>query len=103
MLDPKTIEDLKAKHGELRKITVGGEVFAMRGPSRAEWRRFEEARVDETKRGAARENLVRHCVVYPDAAGLEAILDRKPALLIVLTEKASELAGLVGKVEDEKL
>lgn len=102
-LDPKLVEELKAKYGEVRKVTLGDEVFVMRPASRAEWKRFEEARADETKRHVARENLVRHCVVYPDADGLEAVLDRRPAMIIPLTEKAGEHAGWVAKVEDEKL
>lgn len=104
-LDQATIDKLKADFGDdLRKIRVKGElVCVMRTPARGEWRRFSEQRSDDKRRLPAAEALVRHAVVWPAAAELEQLLDKRPGLLDVLSVKAAELAGATEEAAEEKL
>jgi hypothetical protein len=101
-LDQATIDRLKAEHpGELHKVTAIGETYVMRTPSRAEWRRYQEQARE--KRGPAQEALVRHCVVWPGAAELDAAIEKKPGLVDVLALKAVEFACAAEEATHEKL
>ncbi len=104
-LDQATIDKLKAEHGDdARRIRVKGEVVCiMRTPSRAEWRRFSEQRQDEKRRLPAAEALVRHSVIWPVGPELEALFEKKPGLVDVLSVKAAELAGATEEATEEKL
>lgn len=103
-LDQATIDALKAKYpGELRKLTVDEDVLVVRGPSRAEFKRFSDRAVNEKARNAAVEELAYTCVVHPDRAALDVILDRKYGTVARVANLAMELGGLTADEEAEKL
>lgn len=99
--DNKTIEQLKAAHGELRM--VAGVVF--RQPHRAEWDRYTDKLLsDKTQISRAARELAAACVVWPDSAALTKALDDRPALLLnQILSALTEMAGADDEEEVKKL
>lgn len=97
------IKKLKAEHGDLTQLDHAGESVIVKSPNRATWKRFRAQAQDEGKRIIAMEELVRACVVHPDRAGLEAMLDRKPGLVETFGKELAELAGASDKAEKKAL
>jgi hypothetical protein len=93
MIEEKVLEDLRAKHGDLYMVEteIGPVVF--RGANRVEYRQWKSARDDDAKKFAADEILSRACVVYPDAAAFEAMLDKLPALAGILQGEIIQVSG----------
>ena len=87
------IEQLKQQHGELHELSHAGETVIVKAPNRATWKRFRAQVIDESKRVVALEELVRSCVVHPEKAELEVMLDRKPGLVETFGKALGELAG----------
>jgi hypothetical protein len=106
MLEKKIAELKDANPGlVLRKVTIGDEVFVVRPPSAGEWKRYEAARADGSgaARNAAAETLVKFCVLHPETAELNAIVERLPGITVPLFEKVLEYSGAAMEVHDEKL
>lgn len=101
--DKETIERLKAEYGEVYLVEVGEAGVIVRPPTRAEYRRFRALAIDEKKRADAVERLVRDCVLWPDADGLDELLERRPALTEVIGGELLKLAGFAEEVEIKKL
>jgi len=96
--------ELKRKHGDdLHLLTASEEQVIARTPSQAEYQRYLDHVNEKTKRTHAHENLTRSCVVYPDHAELDALLERKPGLMTTFGDKLTELAGSVDACEAKKL
>jgi hypothetical protein len=92
--DAEAVADAIGKHGAVgSKIAVVdtdmGCVIVKRSGS-ALFRRFQDQGKFDT---GAFDKLVRPCVVHPDAARLDAILDELPATLSRLANAVVELAG----------
>jgi hypothetical protein len=104
MIDAKVIEDIRTQNpdAELHKLRAVGEEIVARLPTSEEWRRLKAMAKDPVKALRANEQLVRDCILYPDAAGLESIAKRHPASIDSFANKLSELAGGV-EAESEKL
>jgi hypothetical protein len=98
------VEELKAKHGRVVALSGEGDetLVVVRPPKRSEWQRFLTQFMDESKRLAAQENLVRACVVAPDKAGLDALFEEKPACVADIAKALRELAG-GGELEKKAL
>ncbi len=97
------IERLKAEHGEVYLVEAGDVGVIVRPPTRAEYRRFRALAMDEKKRADAVERLARDCVLWPDADGLDELLERRPALTEVVGGELLKLAGFAEEVEIKKL
>jgi hypothetical protein len=106
MLDPKIVEDLKAKHGpNLCGVkTRDGAVLVFKRPSRQEYDRWFDTR-DKAPSSAARE-LAQACLVYPERNDMIAALEAQPALLMCkggISDAITDLAGLDQETELKKL
>jgi hypothetical protein len=99
MLDPKIEAEVKAQHPEAVFLTAkgSGETVAVVSPNRVKWKAFRKMMAKEDTRADALEQFLRNCAVWPDAAGITAMLERKPALAEVFGE---ELVGLAGGAEE---
>ncbi len=92
-IDPKTIDELKAKHGaELHQFSSDHYTVVVTKPSRQVWRKFTDTIVDERRRPDAVERLFLDCVVYPDQTAILAMLDARPALALQFGNEIAELA-----------
>jgi hypothetical protein len=94
---------LKAEHPgrELRLLTLAGEQVIVVSPSPAEFQMFKD-KVNAEKSDAL-ESLTLACTVHPAGPELEALLERKPGLVVPIGNKLKELAGVVEEVEEKKL
>jgi hypothetical protein len=93
-LDPKTIDELKAKHGnDLHLLSHDGVEFIAKRPGPAQYRRFRRMASDERQRADAAETLLRDCVVHPDQQGIGTALGTRPGLVDTFGGKLLELAG----------
>jgi hypothetical protein len=97
--DPAKLTEIREKHPRAVTLTAGGETVVAVPPSRQTWRRFKSFVTNEQKRADAFEVLLVDCVVYPDRQGLEAILERMPALAETFGDAVAELAGAGLEVE----
>lgn len=94
---------LKAKFGEINLLEACDEQVLVRTPPYAEWQRFFSMANDPDQRSNALDTLTRACIVYPDKAGVNKLLNLKPALGVTFGNEISELAGLAKKVSRKKL
>ena len=96
-LDPKTISDLKEKHGQDLVAVEGPKgPLVFRKPTRHEYDRWRDQTFSDRAQSSrhARE-LVKCCLVHPDEAGLDAAIADRPALVAgALIDAVTELAGL---------
>jgi len=99
MLPEATLEKLRGEYGSIHVREAAGETVVLRGPNRAEWNAFQAKAADENKRHKAPEALLRSCVVYPPPTDFDAMLDRKPGLVITFGTELMEIAGVVKDVE----
>jgi hypothetical protein len=99
VIDPKKLDEIQEKHDGAVPLTAAGETVVVTTPTRVKWRRFKDAISDDRKKSIAFEILLRDCVVYPDAVGLEAMLERKPGLAETFGAECAELAGAGVEVE----
>lgn len=92
----RELEEARGKHGELVLVAAekAGEVAALRHPTRAEYQRFKQHRTDQRNRTTALERLVEACILIPNAAEFERVLEKKPVLADTFGEKLLEEAGL---------
>lgn len=109
MTDDK-IQELKSKHGEkLKVIPIPATEFdaecevVIKRPPRGEYKRFRAMLFDEEQKAMALETLARSCVVFPEAADFNKMLDERPALAETIGGKCAEFAGAEGKVDAKKL
>lgn len=101
-IDPATLADLKAKHGNAELVHLPEQGIVLKGPNRAQYLRFKKLQ-REGDVSQASEQLVRDCVVYPEPSVLDALLDRQPFLIDVLATEVAQLGGLGERVHREKL
>lgn len=87
------VSELKAKHGALHLLEHEEHAVVVKMPSVGDAKRFRAATSDEAKKPQALEVLLRSCVVWPDAAGLEAMLSERPFLVETFGGGLLELAG----------
>jgi hypothetical protein len=102
MIADDEIEKLKREHDEVHVITAGDFSVAVRTPKRADVRRWQDTASVPAKRVGATEQLVRDCVVYPDHAAYDALIERKPLLPMTFGEKLLEIAGLIQDADAKK-
>jgi hypothetical protein len=90
------LEEARLKNGDLVIVAAekAGEVAAMRRPTRAEYQRFKQHRLDQRYRITALERLVESCLLVPTPAEFERVLEKKPVLADTFGERLLEEAGL---------
>ncbi len=94
MIDPKTIEELKAKHADLHLLRHGEDEIIVRRPPKEAFRRFrQKIDKDRTAMSEASERLLYDCTVYPDAPGLTAMLEKRYGLVDTFASSLVDLAG----------
>ena len=99
-LTDEQIQALKSKHGStLTLLSAANNHVVVRPPSRGEWKRYRTQMHDDAQRPDAAEHLLRACIVHPDSAQVEALLNRLPGLAESFGAAVLELAG---RVETEK-
>ena len=102
-IDPKIIEEAKAKGDEITQFSQDGIEVLVKPPTRPQWKRFRALIADEKRRPDALEQLLRDCLVYPGLTDLDAILEKKPGLAESFGGSLVELAGLSDRVEKKVL
>jgi hypothetical protein len=104
MIDPKVLEDLKAKHGEVVVLSdeETGTEIVVRKPPRAAYKRFRSMAFDPKKQADAAESLMVDCVVHPSNDAWNALLDVYPALAETFAPEVLKLAGASQSVEAKK-
>ncbi len=92
------IDELKAKHGPLACVIVNDTVLVFRKPSRTEYDRwFDKNASNKPESSKHARELAKACRVLPDEAGLDAVLEAKPAIL--MCEVLNSITGLAGLQE----
>lgn len=101
---PVELAELKTKHPELSIVGHPKlkQAVALIPVDRGSFKRFRAQATEPMKRAAATENLVKSCVVWPDKAGLDAQLERYPALVEVWGNELLEMAGIIDSADLEK-
>lgn len=98
------IETLRATHGDVELYLLSPDEHGVvaRGPGREAWRRFI-AGAKGGKELTAMENLLWDCAVHPSREELEALLERRPALVVTYGNQLAQIAGLDGEASAKKL
>jgi hypothetical protein len=105
-LAQEIIDKVKAQHpgAELYMwSTPDGTAVICKAPNRGEYKRFRQMVVDPARKAESLETLLLGCVVYPPAADMFAILDRRPGYAEVFGEKLAGIAGAGQEVNEKKL
>lgn len=91
--------------GPMSLLSVEDIDIIVRPADKARFDRFRDSLLDDKKRGAAFEVLLKSCLLYPSAKDFDAILaeKNKPGLMITFAEKISKNAGTDADVEEKKL
>lgn len=105
MLDEKTIQELKDKHGtDLVAIESKSGPLVFRKPKRQEYDRWYDTQT-QNKTQSGRE-LAQSTCVYPDVPSMFAAIDAQPALLMRrggIIDSVCDLAGTEGEISSKKL
>jgi hypothetical protein len=105
-MTPEKLKELKEKYPtlEMHLITVQGqEEVVLRAPDKVTFKRFRAQMQDEKKKLDASELLVRACMLHPDSAGFDAMLEHKPGLVETLLNVILDLAGMEKEPEKKVL
>lgn len=85
----------KREHGDLVCIRSEAGALVFRKPKRVEWDSYtDKMGANNGERSKHSRELAQSCLVHPDAAGMRAIFDERPALL--LNEVIDALGDLAG-------
>lgn len=94
------VVELKAKYGEVYTLKRGGQSFVLRLPDDVEVRRVMMA--DKKTPWETQMLLVKHAVVYPEGAELDAVLTKYGALVPVLFDEAFKISALDDEAKAKK-
>lgn len=102
--DPALIAKLKSEHGsDLRLVVTDDAEIVLRPPHKGEWAAFRAMAQEKDKKQFAQEDLSRACVIYPERAEFDKLLDKRPGLGDALSDVAGELAVGAEKIVAKKL
>jgi hypothetical protein len=94
-VDPKLVNELKAKNGDdLHALSFGDVEMAFKRPSREVFRRFMVKVRKAREADDPSEELVYACLVYPEAGAAREQFDRMPGLITTFANGLIDLAGL---------
>ncbi|MGB0890087.1 MAG: hypothetical protein ACPGWS_07375 [Solirubrobacterales bacterium] len=101
---PEIVEQLKASHHEIFKLSVGDEVIIVRRPTEAEY----DACLDQLASASGSKHrpvakLARQTCLWPTKEDFALILAKEPGLGLAFGEKVMGLAGIGRKAKIEKL
>jgi len=105
MLDTKTIEGLKEKHGAVADMEApDGRTIVIKRPKGHVYNAFMgKVTKDGANKATALLDLVRECVVYPESeTEIADILDTYPAMVGPLSGAITEMAGGTGEARLRK-
>lgn len=93
--EAEKLEELEATHGELdkmiKRVDTGQRMVVVKRPNHLHYKRF----VDKGKTTSEELlKLVRPCVLYPDKAEFDRILEEEPAALVRCADAVCFLAGM---------
>lgn len=77
--------------------------IVIKAPPRGEYKRFRSMLFNDEQKPEALETLAKACLVYPEPAQFQAMLEDRPALAETVGGHAAELAGAEGKIDAKKL
>lgn len=103
--EEELVEQLKKQHGvsKVHVFSASGHTVLVRMPATAVWRRFRSEMNDVRRRDDAGERLLRSCLLHPDQAGFDAMVEDQPGLLDTFANELAEVAGLAKSVEKKVL
>lgn len=93
------LQKYEQEHGEIKVVRTALGPVVVRGPNRAEYKRFRSNSLKENMRDMVLEELGRSCVVNISKETYNAWLDKKPAIAELVGHAALQLAG--GNEEEE--
>jgi hypothetical protein len=104
-VDPATLAQLKAKHSKLRHYTPVGEdaPILYRPCTRVEYQCYLDSGGFDGEgppAAAARAALAMDCIVYPSVEALGALLDRRPAALLQVSQHILRQAGQDARAQE---
>lgn len=100
------LAEVRAKHptASLHLLEFDDGAIVAKQPTPGEWKRFVTATLADRGQSAnALETLVRSCLVWPDPAAFDALIEERPALIQRLGDKLSDIAGASENVRAKKL
>ena len=93
MATKEQIDGWKSKHGEVFRLSSGGQNVVVRLPTMMETDAFVLGRAEPETTSEAHRTLLRDCVLEPEADELEALFNRRSAIHLPLAQKLIALAG----------
>lgn len=111
MLDDKTYQELKHKHGRIAEAeTLDGRDLAIKKPDADSFRAYiVKLTKDNTNKEAAMRDLVRECAVYPrkedgatDHDAVDSILNDFPGFPLAFAAAINEMSGASVEVRVRK-
>jgi len=92
---------LRQKYPGAKVFTCMEQTFVGRKPNRMEYKRFRKLLLEAETRAIAHESLL-PCIIFPDAAKLNEVLEEYPVLEVTLGNALLELIGNEAKVEKKE-
>jgi hypothetical protein len=104
-IDPKKLEEIKAANPGVSVFETSAcdRDFLFRRPTRAEYKRYRSKIFDVESRDSATEQLTRACVLYPDPAAFDALLEELPALGETVGAEVLKSAGVANAEAAKKV
>ena len=99
---PKEVIEAKKQGAVLELTGEDGEVFFFRPPGKIDMNRYLSAAA-KGKLANAVQNLVFDLAVYPDSEVLKGRLEKKPGLMVALSNALQNAVGLNEEFEVKKL
>jgi hypothetical protein len=93
-LTDEVFAELKAKHGDVIGLETDDGAAVFRAPTRQEWERFLKEQASEDTKAAAHRPLIMGCRVWPEKDAFDALVARKPGILLSFGGELIEFAGL---------
>ena len=103
MIDPATIDKMKAENGAVFLLEHGDDQYLVRRPTRMEYEAFIKTAMDEELRHTAQLKLVRAVMLVPDLPAFDKLLEQFPALADSLSGPVLKLAGAAKLADAKKL
>jgi len=95
------IEEWKKVHGEIFEVMAGDDIYYFRGPTRPEFKMYFDSLIDS--RYDAHMRLLSGCMLYPPIHEYQAKVEKKPALVAVMSSKTEEIFGTNVDVSVKKM
>jgi hypothetical protein len=99
LIPAEKLVELEAKHGRIGVVThpdAKSWAVVLRKPRRGEYKMFRAHSNNPQRAPDAQENLVKQTCVWPEPAGLEAMLEEWPGIPEACGRMLIELAGMSG-------